>query len=180
MNKSYRNQSGRSMIEMLGVLAIIGVLSAGGIAGYTMAMATYKANKTLDLVKDISTSIKTFYVDEFAGITLPGLVELGKISSEYLKPGTVGTATPVGWTPFGTTYTLSVAADALSYSIALQQIPKNACIKLARTNWGDTNFFVSLVINTEDPILPTSQQQNLAAMNLKCSQDKNTMTWTFK
>ena len=27
------NESGRSMIEMLGVLAIIGVLSVGGIAG---------------------------------------------------------------------------------------------------------------------------------------------------
>ena len=28
------NQSGRSMIEMLGVLAIIGVLSAAGLIGY--------------------------------------------------------------------------------------------------------------------------------------------------
>ena len=27
-------QTGRSMVEMLGVLAIIGVLSVGGIAGY--------------------------------------------------------------------------------------------------------------------------------------------------
>ena len=29
------SDSGRSMIEMLGVLAIIGVLSVGGIAGYS-------------------------------------------------------------------------------------------------------------------------------------------------
>ena len=29
---------GRSMIEMLGVLAIVGVLSVGGIAGYSKAM----------------------------------------------------------------------------------------------------------------------------------------------
>ena len=28
-----KNESGRSMVEMLGVLAIIGVLSVGGIAG---------------------------------------------------------------------------------------------------------------------------------------------------
>ena len=32
-----KNESGRSMVEMLGVLAIIGVLSVGGIAGYTTA-----------------------------------------------------------------------------------------------------------------------------------------------
>ena len=38
-------QSGRSMVEMLGVLAIIGVLSIGAIAGYSKAMFKYKLNK---------------------------------------------------------------------------------------------------------------------------------------
>ena len=41
-------ESGRSMVEMLGVLAIIGVLSIGGIAGYTYAMNKSKANDILD------------------------------------------------------------------------------------------------------------------------------------
>ena len=43
------NESGRSMVEMLGVLAIIGVLSIGGIAGYSMAMNRYRANEALDV-----------------------------------------------------------------------------------------------------------------------------------
>ena len=38
-------QSGRSMVEMLGVLAIIGVLSVGAISGYSKAMMKYKLNK---------------------------------------------------------------------------------------------------------------------------------------
>ena len=42
------NQFGRSMIEMLGVLAIIGVLSVGGIAGYSKAMTKFKINKAID------------------------------------------------------------------------------------------------------------------------------------
>ena len=42
------NPLGRSMIEMLGVLAIIGVLSVGGIAGYSKAMEQFKINKTID------------------------------------------------------------------------------------------------------------------------------------
>ncbi len=46
----YHTQSGRSMIEMLGVLAIIGVLSIGGLAGYTMAMNRHRANQVLDYV----------------------------------------------------------------------------------------------------------------------------------
>jgi type II secretory pathway pseudopilin PulG len=40
-------QNGRSMIEMLGVLAIIGVLSVGGIAGYSKAMEVIKINKLI-------------------------------------------------------------------------------------------------------------------------------------
>lgn len=37
--------AGRSMVEMLGVLAIIGVLSVSAIAGYSKAMFKYKLNK---------------------------------------------------------------------------------------------------------------------------------------
>ena len=49
MNKQpMTTESGRSMVEMLGVLAIIGVLSIGGIAGYTYAMNKSKANDILD------------------------------------------------------------------------------------------------------------------------------------
>lgn len=40
-------QSGRSMIEMLGVLAIIGVLSVGGLAAYNAAMDRNEANELL-------------------------------------------------------------------------------------------------------------------------------------
>ncbi len=36
---------GRSMVEMLGVLAIIGVLSIGAMSGYSQAMFKYKLNK---------------------------------------------------------------------------------------------------------------------------------------
>ena len=39
--------TGRSMIEMLGVLAIIAVLTVGSIAGYSKAMEQFKVNKTV-------------------------------------------------------------------------------------------------------------------------------------
>ena len=48
MSCSYKNESGRSMVEMLGVLAIIGVLSVAGIAGYTSAMKQYRSNEIVN------------------------------------------------------------------------------------------------------------------------------------
>ena len=47
--KKPKSQSGRSMVEMLGVLAIIGVLSVGGIAGYSLSMRRHRANGIVDI-----------------------------------------------------------------------------------------------------------------------------------
>ena len=50
----YKNfEKGRSMIEMLGVLAIVGVLSVGGIAGYSKAMEKFKINKLIEEYSNI-------------------------------------------------------------------------------------------------------------------------------
>ena len=48
--RKYSQQIGRSMVEMLGVLAIIGVLSVGGIAGYSQAMKKHNLNKLREQV----------------------------------------------------------------------------------------------------------------------------------
>ena len=45
--------TGRSMVEMLGVLAIIGVLSVGAIAGYGKAMFKYKLNKQTEQLNQV-------------------------------------------------------------------------------------------------------------------------------
>ena len=69
-NFEIKNQNGRSMIEMLGVLAIIGVLSVGGIAGYSKAMQRYRINKTIEQVSQISQNIRTFFAPQkdFTGL----------------------------------------------------------------------------------------------------------------
>ena len=41
-------ESGRSMVEMLGVLAIIGVLSIGAVAGYKFALNKFRANEIIN------------------------------------------------------------------------------------------------------------------------------------
>ncbi len=43
-----KNESGRSMVEMLGVLAVIGVLSVGGISGYSYAMKRQRISQTIN------------------------------------------------------------------------------------------------------------------------------------
>ncbi|MBR6232023.1 MAG: hypothetical protein IKQ99_02875 [Alphaproteobacteria bacterium] len=54
------NETGRSMVEMLGVLAIIGVLSVAGIAGYSMAMKKIKVNDILSIASQCSILARTY------------------------------------------------------------------------------------------------------------------------
>ena len=51
-----REDSGRSMVEMLGVLAIIGILSAGALTGYSKAMFRHKVNQTIDIFQGVLQS----------------------------------------------------------------------------------------------------------------------------
>ncbi len=48
---------GRSMVEMLGVLAIIGVLSVGAISGYSKAMFKYKLNRHAEAVNMLINNV---------------------------------------------------------------------------------------------------------------------------
>jgi type II secretory pathway pseudopilin PulG len=61
------HQSGRSMIEMLGVLAIIGVLSVGGLAGYNMAMRKVRLNQFVSDLQLAVFQVKSILQDKKRG-----------------------------------------------------------------------------------------------------------------
>lgn len=58
-----KSENGRSMVEMLGVLAIIGVLSVGAIAGYSKAMMKYKLNKQAESFNSLLNNAIQLYPD---------------------------------------------------------------------------------------------------------------------
>ncbi len=95
------NESGRSMVEMLGVLAIIGVLSVGGIAGYTMAMNRYRSNEIIDMANKLAVvafSARETYMAMHNGDTIPtsdvpDLASSGLYTSSVINGATFETPT---------------------------------------------------------------------------------------
>jgi len=63
-NLDLEKENGRSMIEMIGVLAIIGVLSVGGIAGYSKAMQKYRVNKAIEQITLIAGNVRAFFAPQ--------------------------------------------------------------------------------------------------------------------
>ena len=55
------------MIEMLGVLAIVGVLSVGGLAGYNMAMRKVRLNQFMSDLQVAVFQVKSILLDKKRG-----------------------------------------------------------------------------------------------------------------
>ncbi len=82
-------EKGRSMIEMLGVLAIVGVLSVGGIAGYSKAMAKYKMNTLLSQVSELTMNIRSLYIHQgnYEGMSERVVIDAGVIPNGIVVNG---------------------------------------------------------------------------------------------
>lgn len=81
------NQSGRSMIEMLGVLAIVGILSVGGISAFQKAMTKHKINQTTGEFSQFINDILG-YSAQIKRLRSKGNTEFVYVASsiEFLKP----------------------------------------------------------------------------------------------
>ena len=82
--------TGRSMVEMLGVLAIIGVLSVGAIAGYSKAMMKYKLNKHAEqintVINAVARNLHSFdNIEQGGTVITPYLFKMGEIPTEMVK-----------------------------------------------------------------------------------------------
>lgn len=94
MKKSSEN--GRSMVEMLGVLAVVGVLSIGGIIGYKRAMEKHQVNVLMFSAEQYASAIYTgkgARYDQYGNPNLPSADELNlnpmhigiHVTPDYLK-----------------------------------------------------------------------------------------------
>ncbi|MBR3913780.1 MAG: hypothetical protein IKJ28_06060 [Alphaproteobacteria bacterium] len=92
-------ESGRSMVEMLGVLAIIGVLSVGGIAGYTMAMNRYRANEVVDMANKYAVIAYSSYMT--SKMMNNGTVQANAVPT-FASTGLFGSNSKVNGTQIGT------------------------------------------------------------------------------
>ena len=168
MNKTktaFFHQSGRSMIEMLGVLAIIGVLSVGGLAGYNMAMGRVRENK---------------FVEEFEAVVF-------NAGETFSSMGVL----PAGSFDFVDISALQTAASAISgdiqvqflarwavtspydYNIKFTKLPSSLCLKLLNISFGQP------VCLDDDGGNPINIEKHKTQMQALCNSSPNTIRFMF-
>lgn len=147
------NEYGRSMIEMLGVLAIVGVLSVGGIAGYSKAMTKFKANKLIDQITTISMNIRTLFANErdYSSVTPANVVKLGVLPREMYEDTDVSGSNIIH--AFGGNaevhYVFGRTVGHYDYfAVRMKSLPKDACVVVLTTDFG-SDAVVAMGIHRE-------------------------------
>ena len=174
-------QSGRSMVEMLGVLAIIGVLSVGGIAGYSKAMAKFKTSKALDQVSTTVANVRTLYSGQpnYSGLNTEIAIKMGAIGAEMLS-GQSPTSAKVAYNAFNGEVTISAG-----FTLVFSGLSKEACVQMASSDWGSGSGsgLVSVQAGTATAGTTASGTLplNLATAAGGCNQegDSNKVTWVY-
>ena len=112
--KQKNAETGRSMVEILGVLAIIGVLSIGGIYGYSFAMDKYRAN---DIIYEVNLRNRDTW-NKYQDKDLPEAEELDEWAD------TTQTGFPIGVYP----------RSNIVFDVQVDDVPSRVCKQVLNMN----------------------------------------------
>ena len=121
-----RQESGRSMIEMVGVLAIMGIITAGAFVLISTALNTQKRSRVTDDVTAIVSGVRTLLgeYDDFSNIDNSTIFAAMSMSNKN---------------PYGGTY--EVATDATNprqFVVSINGLSKADCQGLSMKAWTDS------------------------------------------
>lgn len=186
------NQSGRSMIEMLGVLAIIGVLSVGGIAGYSKAMAKYRSNKVIEQISMLVTNTRTMYAQQQTYVNLDNwmAIEMGLVPDDLI----VISSTTDGSGPDGNLRNVfggpvQIAASSAdgapaegvttrtydAFIVSFYGLSRDACVAIATSDWGAGSSSGLLGMHVFDTAVVTSIDPATVTSNIGTSSEAETI-----
>lgn len=159
-------QTGRSMVEMLGVLAIIGVLSVGGIAGYSKAMTKFKITKTMDQVSMTVANIRTLYSGQrnYNGLATANALDMGVVPAEM-----EGAAANTLVNAFQGAVTIGTInynnQNASAFRISYENMGQEACVQLITSDWGSgaSSGFIGIQVSAAAPAGQNAPQFGNAA-----------------
>lgn len=126
MGDKMKQESGRSMIEMLGVLAIMGLITVGAIGMVSTAMRTQKRSAVNDEVLQIVTGVRQLLgeYDDFSNINNATIF------------GAIGMSNK---NPYGGTYTVSVdPSNSRQFIVGITGLSESDCEFLSTKAWSDS------------------------------------------
>lgn len=180
-------QNGRSMLEMLGVLAIVGVLTVGGFNLVSKVNNNNQINTVVDEVSSLASKIRIVARDYSSGDgTFMKYICKGKAYPDTLEcdlaegsdaEDTCNCSSFTG--NADATYTAASASYPSLFTITVGNLSEEMCMALLTSNFGSANTtgFVSISGGSGNS---SSSTDKIAQAASACSGDSNSLTLTFR
>lgn len=128
-----KHESGRSMIEMVGVLAVMGLITAAAFVLITSAMRSQKLSRADDDISALAAGVRLLYNNtvtdgktDFSGINAATSTNTLKVLGfESVK------------SPYGGVYTVATGTDTSTFTISFDAGDANACSALKERGWAN-------------------------------------------
>ena len=114
-----KSQNGRSMLEMLGVLAIIGILSVVMLWSYEMAMTRYRASEVIQETNQIALNVQEQFESNIQEVNLA-----------FFIPGGGDSLKIAGYDAL-----FEKGKAANTFEITIQDVNKDVCERLLDCGW---------------------------------------------
>lgn len=158
-------QNGRSMIEMLGVLAIIGILTVGGFSLVSKTVTENKINKVIDEISDLARHTRIVFREYIAY----DKSSCGGNMTEYLKkakayPDVLDYSGSCSTAKFTDNEDVSMSVMVVEkssikyYVLIVSNLTEEFCMAVAGGQWGTaaTNGFSGIGITGNTNAAPTT------------------------
>ena len=180
-------QNGRSMLEMLGVLAIVGVLTVGGFNLVSKVNNNNQINTVVDEVGSLAAKIRRVARDytssdgTFMKYICKGKAYPDTLNCDLAEGSSANdTCNCSSFTGNAdTTYTAASASYPSLFTITVGNLSEEMCMALLTSNWGSetTTGFVSISGGSGSG---SNSTDSIAQAASSCSGDANSLTLTFR
>ena len=182
-NDKYVNQFGRSMVEMLGVLAVVGVLSIGGIAGYIKASQMLRTSKLKDDLSHLIANVRTMYFTQgnYTDISAEHVIDLGVVPEHMISSDRTSIINRLGGTvDFGVAKVKDKETGA--FILIFNGLDSETCYSLIIEDWGSdiqTGFLGMTVKKDGDLTVETSNLVNVEIQSSETTFKSNELPMAF-
>lgn len=134
------NESGRSLVEMTGVLAITGIMTASAIMLYntirTNQIRTFATNQLQETAKNVKILLENR--NDYTGVSVDYLIKAGALKDSKA--------------PIGTDWTITASIDKESFSINLFNVSKSDCnyFSVAVPKWAEDMTINGITLTDND------------------------------
>ncbi len=121
-------ESGRSMLEIIGVLAIMAIMSAGAFVMIRNAMATQRRNTVMDDFSKIVTGVRTLFADH------DDLSELKDKGADVMVAMSIDSDGPYA----GSVYEVNINTNDSTnqtFVVTIKNLPTKDCVVLSQKSW---------------------------------------------